>query len=379
MPRGLAEQVRERAMNEPDPVEIAGDDAIPDHIDPNDLIPTGSTMLDLALSDRAEGGWHKGKIDLLIGDSDSGKTILGLTEFAVCASLPRFDDYRLIYDAVETNSAINVRKLLGNKVAERLEAPQVDPKTGEPIYSDTVQDFLHNVLNALDDGRPFLWLLDSWDALSSEEEIKKVEQQHDAWEKDKEAAGHMGMEKAKGAHQLFRLVKARLKKSQSHLLIIFQTKDVVNPMPGQKTKTHGGGNAPKFYAQHTVWLSIVGQETRGESKAKRKVGVNTLASVDKNHLTGKKRDARFTIYYDYGVDDTSSMVDFLLETGYWDRKGSYILPEGLGVLEQDKYYKKELVELIEQKGLDRRLKRCVQESWTKVEESLKLGRKPRFE
>ena len=373
--RPVVEQMKDR-IEEQELVDVEEtDDDIPTSIDPKTLIPTGSTMLDLALSDHVEGGYQMGRMDLLIGDSDSGKTMLALTEFAVCATLPRFDNYRFILDCVETNSGIDIPRLLGKKVAARIEAPDEDAY-GEPYYSDTIQNFHDNVCRALDDSRPFLYILDSVDALSSEEEQEKIEEQQKAREKGKETTGSFGGEKPKVAGQLLRHIKGRIKGTNSHLLAIFQTRDNIGAGFGERKSRYSGGRAWKFYAQHELWLKVVGQHK--DDKSKLKLGVQTEVDVTKNHLTGKKREAGFAIYYDYGVDSLAGEVDFLTNMGVIKKAGAYLDPKGLcGLME--KACRKDLIHAIENQGLERRLRREVQKAWNEREESIKLCRKPRFE
>jgi recombination protein RecA len=372
-PAPIAEQVRRRSR---EPAEERKErDEVPSSVDPETLIPTGSTMLDLALSDHAEGGYQMGRIDLLIGNSDSGKTVLALTEFAECATRRRFDDYRFIGDWVETNSGIDIPRLLGRKVAGRIEPPRED-EDGEPLYSDTIQDFHDNVIRALEDGRPFLYIVDSVDALSSEEEQEKLEEQREAREKEKEVKGTFGGEKPKVAGQLLRNVKKRIRDSRSHVLCIFQTRDNIGAMPGQSKQRYSGGRAWKFYAQHEVWLKSVGQHV--DKKTRLKTGVKSEADVTKNHLTGKKRSAAFDIFYDYGVDTLGGEVDFLVEAGIIRKAGAYLDPRGLAGMEE-RLYREDLIRVIERDGLERRVRRAVQQAWHEREESIKLGRKPRFE
>lgn len=331
--------------------------------------------MDLAMSDHIEGGYQMGRMDLLIGDSDTGKTMLALTGLAECAQQERFDDYRFILDSVETNSGINIAGLLGHKVAGRIEPPNED-KDGEPVYSDTIQDFQDNMTRAVKDGRPFLYILDSWDALTSEEELSKLDEQLKAREKGKDAPGHMGAEKAKKAGQILRVVKGQLKRTNSHLLIIFQTRENIGAMPFESKRIYSGGRAPKFYSQHEAWLSVKGQHK--DDKTKRRIGVETLARIDKNHLTGKKREAQFSIYYDYGVDDVASCIDFLTSEGGLKKAGAYIDVDGVWGL-RGKMYRNDLIRAVEEKRLERRLRREASKTWTKLEDSIRLGRKPRFE
>jgi hypothetical protein len=96
--------------------------------------------------------------------------------------------------------------------------------------------------------------------------------------------------------------------------------------------------------------------------------------MDKNSITGKLRDVEFNIYYDMGIDDTGSMVDFLITEGHW-KSGAWIDAPDLELRENGR---SALVKRIESEYLEPRLKAIVQEVWNGIEESLKLNRKPRY-
>ena len=98
MPRGkkpekLSDQVRRRSE---EPVEHEeSDDAIPEYVDPDTLIPTGSTMMDLAMSDRIEGGYQMGRIDLLVGDAGvAGNDRIRPIQCLAVGSVNSIDDIR---------------------------------------------------------------------------------------------------------------------------------------------------------------------------------------------------------------------------------------------------------------------------------------------
>ena len=59
------------------------------------LIPTGSTLYNLSVSDTIDGAWECGKMSNLIGDSSAGKTFLGLSSLADCAVTEAFDDVKV--------------------------------------------------------------------------------------------------------------------------------------------------------------------------------------------------------------------------------------------------------------------------------------------
>ena len=333
--------------------------------EPRLFIPSGSTLLNLALSDKWDGGFASGTMVNVIGDSSSGKTILGLGMFAEVARDERFDKYRLIHDDAEHARAFNLAYLFGEAMAERLE----EPPEGN---SQTIQGLQANVYDAIKQGDPFLYMQDSWDSLSSIEEMKKAEKSIEAMRSEgkDDASGSYHMEIAKIGGQIMRQVVGKVSKTDSLLFIVFQTRDNISKYGPKKKRS--GGSAPTFYATHEIWLKVKGFKKRKD----RVIGVDVEARVSKNKITGKKdRVAPFTIYYDYGVDDIGSMVDWMVDEGFWKLKKKTILATGLKVeAGRDK-----LIAAIESKGLERKLQKMVGRRWGQIEESLKLGRKRRFE
>ena len=134
-------------------------------------LSSGSTMVNLACSGRSIGAFIKGHYYFFVGDSDSGKTWLCLTCLAEACLNPAFKEYRLIYDATEHGAIMDWERFFGSRLAKRVEPPRM--VKGEPIYSETAQDFYYHVSDAIDAGIPFIYILDSQDALSSKEEIDK--------------------------------------------------------------------------------------------------------------------------------------------------------------------------------------------------------------
>lgn len=326
------------------------------------LVPSGSTLLNLALSDREDGGWAVGRVANLIGDSSSGKTLLALTAFAEMASDGRFARYRLILDDAEHALAFDVGRMFGGAALDRIEAPGEDGEN-----SDTIQDFHLNVVEAIDRGTPFAYVLDSFDALTSVEELGRTDRWIEARRGGKEVGGTYGMEKAKLASQVLREIKGRLKHTESLLIVISQTRDNVDPLSFER-RTRSGGRALRFYSSHEVW-SAVRKKIRRKGRT---VGVLVRIRVSKNKLTGKLRDVELPIYYDYGVDDLGSCVDWLVEEGAWRKVGSRISTPW-GDMSRDR-----LLGHLESEGLELELRRAVGERWRAVEEGLRLGRKPRY-
>jgi RecA/RadA recombinase len=359
------------------------------HFDPNEYISTGSTLLNLALTDHPDCGWQKGKMANIIGDSSSGKTFLTLTTFAEATLDPRFDDFRLIMDDAEHANEFDMTNLFGKAVAKRIEPPAM--VKGEDCPSELIEDFHANLRNAIKEKQPFIYILDSMDALDSEADQKKIEEfmkvhqrkreaEEDAEEgKDakvvKDAKGTYGMAKAKKNSDILRDCCGKLEKSDSLLLIISQTRDNIDPMSFEK-KTRSGGRALKFYATHEIWMAC-GKKIESKNL---QIGVDAIIKVSKNKITGKKREVEVPIYYSYGIDNIGSCIDFLIAEGEWVKPAKATNMDVRGAFGiQKPISRKLMIDFIEVNGIEEQLKTLTAEVWKEREDSLLLKRKSRYE
>ena len=120
------------------------------------LLPTGCTLLNLALSDCGQGGFAAGKIANIIGDESSGKSFIALTMLAELARTSTFADYRLIYDDAEAANSFDMNYLFGKGISKRIEAPAYDGK--ESVFSDTVERFNLHIHDLLDEEEQFVYV-----------------------------------------------------------------------------------------------------------------------------------------------------------------------------------------------------------------------------
>jgi len=184
--------------------------------------------------------------------------------------------------------------------------------------------------------------------------------------------------------EMLRVVKGKIGDTKSLLLIISQTRDNLGFGAIFTPKVRSGGKALKFYCSHEIWLAV----GKKKKKSDLEIGADVMGKVSKNKLTGKKREVTFPIYYDYGIDDCSSCLDFILELGHWkkgkidkktneftkDAKGQIIDAQELGI--QAAY--KKLIEDIEDNNLEDDLFAIAQTVWKEREDSIKLNRKKKF-
>lgn len=339
------------------------------------MLSTGSTLLNLAFSDNPFGALLPGKYYFMVGDSASGKTFLSMTCFAEALRSERFKDYRLIYDNVEDGMLMDLDRLFSEAVADRIQPPK-SSKKGDPIFSNTVEDFFFNLNDAVREGSPFIYVLDSMDALDTEASDKKWEEHRRAREKRMQGeavqvTGSYG-DKAKRNSEGVRKVLKGLRKTQSILIILSQTRDNLGSMFGGRTRS--GGRALRFYATNEVWSSIIKPIKKQVRGKPRDIGVRVCLDIQKNRMTGRRCKVEVDIYREIGIDDVGSCVDFLVEEGFWSMSKQTITATGLDI----EGTRAKVIRQIEKRGLERKLAKLCGQCWRETDEACSLNRKRRY-
>ncbi len=332
-------------------------------------VSTGCTILNLGLTGKATCGVPKGKYVLLVGDSDSGKTWLCYTLLAEAAKREDMSEYRFIIDAPEDGAMMDVEYFFGKKTAERIESPP----SGED--SATVQEFYYNLDDCVKDGRPFIYILDSENALGSDEDIEHFEKKKSRAQagKTEEGGGSYGVSKAKYHANNLKRVRNQLRKNGSILIIISQTRDKIGFGAQYDPKTRSGGKALKFFADLEIWTAMKENITKAIKGKNRQIGIICQAKIKKNRATGKKRTVEFPIYHSVGIDDTGNMIDYLISEGVW-KSGKVINAEQLGL----SLPKEKLIREIEETNREKELRKVVQGTWNEIEQASIVQRKRRY-
>ena len=346
-------------------------------------LSTGSTLLNLACTGHPDLGFLKGGYYYLVGDSTSGKTWLSLTCFAEACCNKAFRNYRLIFDDVENGALMDIEHYFGKAVAQRMEPPAT--KKGLPAYSDTVESFYYNITDRLKEGEPLIYVLDSQDALTSTAATKKFQQQKKASEESEDSKGSYGDGKAKYHSENLRVVLAGLRKTRSILIIIGQTRD--NLGFGFDPKTRSGGRALRFYANLEIWTSVKEKIRKLVRGRERTIGVRCLAQIRKNRVTGKigkDRMVELPIYYDLGIDDLGSCVDFLIAEKHWPK----VKQEGEEAKSKKKIYdatdlmftgtREKIVRYTEVEDLEPKVREITTQVWKGIEDECRPNRKRRY-
>ena len=336
-----------------------------------DLLKTGSTILDLAISGRRAGGFSKGRYFWMVGDSSSGKTFLMLTCLAEASINPEFNKYRFIYDNAEDGALMDVERYFGKRMADRLEAPATDSEGY--AFSSTIEDFYYHLDDAFDDGRPFIYILDSMDALSSGYEKRKFDEAKKAARGGPKARGDYGDGKAKVNSTAIRRVVTKLRETGSILIVLSQTRDDIGAGIFEEQKTHAGGHALKFYATVQLWSSVGCKIKKVVVGREQVIGVQCKVKVRKNRITGRERDVTIPIHFDTGIDDIGSMVDYLVYWKFWPKSDGGLINASAD-FDGVKKRREDLIAWLEANNLRDDLEDVVEAAWGDVERRLKVER-----
>lgn len=280
--------VERRRLSEEDLAPVASP---PPKAGGEDFLTSGSFLLDKMLG----GGWPFGRVVNIVGDSSSGKTLLAIEALINCCRL--FSPKSCRYAEAEAAFDDANGEVLGFP-------PEID------IYQDarTIQEFDADLRNFLSKQKgPSLYVLDSLDALSDTEEMKR----------DLGDATY-GTAKSKLLSEMFRKVVKDIESKKTCLIIVSQVREAIGVMFGEKY-TRSGGKALRFYASQEVWLAVTGKIKRTVSRVDRIVGVDIRARTKKNKVGLPFRECNLQIIFGYGVDDEASMIDWLRETNTWDK------------------------------------------------------------
>ncbi len=339
-------------------------------VDASLLVPTPCIPFNLECSGRHEGAFKLGSIVSLIGDSHAGKTLFALSIIAECAMLKRFDDFRFIYDDIESANEFDIPYLFGQKCADRID---------ESHRSKTFEDFSDFLFGLLERKEKFIYIVDSFDGLTTIAALKKEIENIKKRAKGKDGDGSYGDGKPKLASEFFSKNTQDIDDSESLLIIISQTRDNIGFGAMFNPKTRSGGKALKFYSAFEIWLAMQKKQKEG----KRTFITDVQAKITKNKLTGRHGEALFPILFDYGIDNIASCINFLAIEGNADTKwtGTKASLNTKGFYKPDpKKHPRysDIVKHIEKNNLENELALLCQEAYDISIEALRTDRKRKY-
>jgi recombination protein RecA len=332
-----------------------------------EFLNSGSTLLNLAASQKGkDGGWARGRVINLVGDSSSGKSALALE---VCAQslyniknieskiYPKPQKVSIVYNNVEGVMDFPISQMFGEKFNNEIEWIQT------PTCEGFGKDYQQRVRN-LKSGEFLLYILDSIDALTTEASSERMDQLLT----DKKVGGSYGLEKPKFfSSEFFNHLCGIMKGKDSTLVCISQVRQNIGIMFGEKL-TRTGGKALDFYAHQVCWLATIEKMKKTFRNQDRIYGVKIRARFKKNKTAIPYRECDFSIIFNFGIDDVNSMLDFCFG------------PKSKEMTWNDQEMKRgDLVELIDNSKEDYLLlQELTEKIWHEIEEGIKPRRKNRF-
>jgi RecA/RadA recombinase len=328
------------------------------------MLSSGSTLVNLVLSGSVNGGWRQGHFYLLVGDSQSGKSWICLATLAEATLLPSFDKHRLVRFDSEDGALMDIGSYFGSKLEKRLDTKR--PRTLEEMY--------YGLDDLIEDKVPFIAVIDSMDGLTSKDDDQKFKEDKKAFQAQKETSGSFGTARAKTNSRNLRTVTNAIGGTQSIVLSVSQTRDNLGFGAQFRPKTRAGGNALKFFATNELWFSVKKKLTKRINGRERPIGNLLEIRSHKNRQTGMESRVEVGILHGVGIDDTGSMIRFLIDEKALSGNETNVSAPDFdfeGSIE-------DLVELIESQNREKELRAAVATVWGELESASRVKRKPRY-
>ena len=267
--------------------------------DVTDWISTGSSMLDLAISNRPYGGLPVGKMVEFNGLEGTGKSLLAAH---VVADTQKKGGLAVVIDT-ENAAAPEFWKSLGVDLSKLL---YVQCETVEDIF-DQMERMIAIVRKSNKD-RILTIIVDSVAAAST-----KAEQESEHG-KDGYATG-----KSIIISKAMRKITTMLGKQKVLIVYTNQLRQNLKAMAFSDPYIVSGGKALAYHCSVRVRLNNAGKLKKGDEV----IGNECKAVVVKNRMGPPQRITNFDIYFDSGIADYSSWIKVLKDNNILKQGGAY--------------------------------------------------------
>lgn len=281
---------------------LEGDTDAPSEV--SEWISTGSTMLDLAISNRPNGGLPVGRIIEITGLEASGKSLLAAHALADTQKKGGLAVY------IDTENAIS---------REFLEAIGINLKDMLYVPLETVEDIFEAIESVIESirksskNRLVTIVVDSVAGASTKVEMS-ADYDKDGWATSKAIILSKAMRKITNFVGRERICLIFTNQLRTRLGVTF----------GDQWTT-SGGKAIAFHSSVRLRLKSVGQIKLAKSadKPEAVVGITTRSQVVKNRMGPPLRTVDYDIYFDSGIDDYGSWLTMMKNYGLVDQAGAW--------------------------------------------------------
>jgi recombination protein RecA len=264
-----------------------------------DWISTGSSILDLAISNRPHGGLPVGKMVEFNGLEGTGKSLLSAH---VVADTQKKGGIAVVIDT-ENSAAPEFWKSLGVDLSRLL---YVQCETVEDIFAQ--MERMIAIVRKSDKDRILTIIVDSVAAAST-----KVELESDHG-KDGYATG-----KSIIISKAMRKITTMIGRQKVLTVFTNQLRQNLKAMAFGDQYVVSGGKALAYHCSVRVRLTNTGKLKRGDEV----IGNECKAVVVKNRMGPPQRQASFDIYFDSGIADYGSWIKVLKDQNLIKQGGAY--------------------------------------------------------
>ena len=285
--RTLADSLNKKFKDTKVAYFLDGTDTTPTDI--KDFISTGSSMLDLAISNRPDGGIAVGRITEINGLESSGKSLLG----AHILSETQKKDGIAVYIDTETSVSQEFLEVIGVEMDKML---YLHLETVEDIF-EAIEEIVTKVRES-DKDRLVTIMVDSLAGATTKVELE-ADFNKDGW----------ATAKAIIISKAMRKITQLVGKQKIALVFTNQLRQKLGVMFGDPWTTSGGKALP-FHASTRIRLKNMGQI---KDSKKNTIGMKCRAQIVKNRLGPPLRHADYDMYFDSGIDNYGAWLTVLKE------------------------------------------------------------------
>lgn len=266
-----------------------------------DWVSTGSSILDLAISNRPDGGLPCGRITEITGLEGSGKSLLS----AHIVANTQKKGGKAIYIDTENAAAPEFWKSLGVDISkEKLMYTQAE--TVEEIF-----DRIEKAITYIRKDNPDLLLTIIVDSVAAASTKVEMEADHG---KDGYATG-----KALIISKAMRKITNMIGKQKILIVFTNQLRININAMAFAADKyVTSGGKGLAYHSSVRIRMNNLGKLKKGDNV----IGNACKAVVVKNRMGPPQRHAMFDIYFDSGIADYASWLKVLKDYDLLKAAGS---------------------------------------------------------
>lgn len=276
---------------------LDGSDTTPTDI--KDFISTGSTLLDLAIANKPNGGIAVGRITEINGLESSGKSLLGAH---ILAETQKKDGIAVYIDT-ETSVSQEFMEVIGLDLNKML---YLHLETVEEIF-EAIEEIVTQVRES-DKDRCVTILVDSLAAASTKVEME-ADYDKDGWATSKAIIISKAMRK----------ITQMIGKHNVALVFTNQLRQKLGVMFGDPWTTSGGKALP-FHASTRIRLKNLGQI---KDTKKNTIGMKCRAQIIKNRLGPPLRHADYDMYFDSGIDNYGGWLGVMKEHKLLKQAGAW--------------------------------------------------------